>query len=304
LPWHKGRMLTIMNIYAPNTAQERDELWTELWTKWRDDKYLPFPTIVLGDWNFVEDARDRLSGSRASIPPSFYRLKSLLQIEDGWRNTFSDDRQYTCIQRRTSPMTGFEHVSRSRIDRIYVHHDSFDICRGWKIDQTAVKTDHSLVAVQMVCRGDVKPGRGRFSLPLYLLKTRKFTKEIHRLARNLKAEGELLIHAPRRADHNIQTLWAQFKRNAIEHAKNCSLLVETEDSRKLRTWKAQLYLVIHDMNMPADDRNLTAYILEKKIMIHSQNLHKGNRTYHRPNTTSKAKLCTAVSGRDLRLDII
>ncbi|KAJ7112306.1 hypothetical protein C8R44DRAFT_527331, partial [Mycena epipterygia] len=211
VPWHKGRMLTIMNIYAPNTAQERDELWTELWTKWRDDKYLPFPTIVLGDWNFVEDARDRLSGSRASIPPSFYRLKSLHQIEDGWRNTFSDDRQYTCIQRRTNPMTGFEHVSRSRIDRIYVHHDSFDIFRGWKIDQTAVKTDHSLVAVQMVCRGDVKPGRGVSVSHFIYSKPEKFTKEIHRLARNLKAEGELLIHAPRRADHNIQTLWAQFK---------------------------------------------------------------------------------------------
>ncbi|KAJ6527988.1 hypothetical protein DFH09DRAFT_1094618 [Mycena vulgaris] len=257
VPWHKGRTLTILNIYAPNTPQERDELWTELWC-------LPFPTIVLGDWNFVEDARDRLSGGREVVPQSFYRLKELLQLEDGWRNTFSDDREYTCIQRRTNPETGFEHVSRSRIDRVYVHHNSYDLCRGWRIDQTAVKTDHSLIATQIVCRENVKPGRGCFSLPLYLLKTRKFTWEIHRMAKNLKAEAEVLSHTPRGNDHNIQTLWAQFKRDTIEHAKKCSLLVETEDIRKLRTWKAQLLLVIHDMDMPVVDRNLTAYMLEKK----------------------------------------
>ncbi|KAJ6602577.1 hypothetical protein DFH09DRAFT_1068962 [Mycena vulgaris] len=174
VPWHKGQTLTILNIYAPNTPQERDELWTELWSKWRDD-------------------------------------------------------------------------------------------RGWRIDQTAVKTDHSLIATQIVCRENVKPGRGRFSLPLYLLKTRKFTRKIHRMAKNLKAEAEVLSHTPRRNDHNIQTLWAQCKRDTIEHAKKCSLLVETEDIRKLRTWKAQLLLVIHDMDMPVEDCNLTAYMLEKKI---------------------------------------
>ena len=51
----------------------------------------------------------------------------------------------------------------------------------------------------------------------------------------------------------------------IEHARKCSLLVETEDIRKLRTWKAQLYLIIHDMDIPNHERNLAAYVLEKKI---------------------------------------
>ncbi|KAJ7435876.1 hypothetical protein FB451DRAFT_1062149, partial [Mycena latifolia] len=179
--------------------------------KWKNDKHLPLPSVVLGDWNFVEDARDRLSGGKTETPSSFNRLKSLLQLEDGWRNTFQDDQQYTCIQRRTDPITGFQHVSRSRIDRIYVHHNIFDVCRGWKIDQTVVRSDHSLVAMQIVCRADHKPGRGRFSLPLYLLKTRKFTTEIQRLGKNLQAECDQLRHAPRRDDHNVQTLWAQFK---------------------------------------------------------------------------------------------
>jgi hypothetical protein len=154
--------------------------------------------------------------------------------------------------------------------------------------------------MQMVCRTDEKPGQGRFSLPLYLLKTRKFTKEIHRLAKNLKAECEQLSHAPRRDDHNIQTLWAQFKRDAIEHARKCALLVESEDIRNLRTWKAQLYLVIHDMDMPPDDRSLTAYVLEKKIndtlREHAQEKQDLSQTQY----DVEGERYTAASGRDLR----
>ncbi|KAJ7181898.1 hypothetical protein C8R46DRAFT_825060, partial [Mycena filopes] len=135
------------------------------------------------------------------------------------RNTFPDVRQYTCTQRRTDPVTGQEHVSRSRLDRIYVHHDDFHSCRGWKIDQTPVKTDHALVAIQMVCRADEIPGKGRFSLPLYLLKTRKFTSEVQRLGKVLKRDCDGLNDVPRKGDQNVQTLWAQFKRDTIEHAK-------------------------------------------------------------------------------------
>ncbi|KAJ7687517.1 Endonuclease/exonuclease/phosphatase, partial [Mycena rosella] len=265
IPWHKGRTVTILNIYTPSTPQERDKMWTQLWTNWKNDTHLPFPNIVLGDWNFLEDTRDRLSVGRVSVPTSFKRLKSLLQIEDGWRNIFPDDRQYTFIQPQTDPATGFQHVSRSRLDRIYVHHSIFDSCRGWRIDQTAVKTDHSLIAMQIVCREDQGPGRGRFSLPIYLLKTRKFTREIQLLGKIPRTECVKLAEVPRRDNHNVKTLWCDFKQKTIDHARKCSLIMETENIRQLRTWKAQLHLVIHDQEMPPDDRTLSAYLLQKKI---------------------------------------
>ncbi|KAJ7156685.1 hypothetical protein C8R46DRAFT_813198, partial [Mycena filopes] len=233
VPWNKGQSLNVLNIYAPNSPRERDELWKRLWVKWRDDPHLPLPDIILGDWNFVEDARDRLSGGKTTVPASFMRLKTLLQMEDGWRNTFRDERQYTCVQHRTNPITGSRFTSRSRLDRIYVKHNIFDSCRGWNIDQTQVRSDHSLAAVQIVSRAEQTPGRGRFSLPLYLLKTRKFTEEIQRLGKVLKHDHDKLKDSPRKGDHNIQTLWAQFKHDTIEHAKKCSLLIETEDSRNL-----------------------------------------------------------------------
>ncbi|KAJ6523759.1 Endonuclease/exonuclease/phosphatase, partial [Mycena capillaripes] len=262
VPWHKGQTLNILNIYAPNTPRDREELWIRLWTQWKENPRLPLPDVVLGDWNFIEDPRDRLSARKETVPISFNRLKSLFQMEDGWRNTFPDDRQYTCIQRRTNPFTGMQYISRSRLDRIYVKHSIFEACRGWRIDPTALRTDHALVAMQIVCRGEEKLGKGRFSLPLYLLKTRKFTEEVHRLGKVLKADCEKLKDIPRSSEDNIQKLWEQFKLDTIEYAKKCSLIIESEMTKKLRTWKAQLYLIIHDTSMGADDRNLSAYLLE------------------------------------------
>jgi exonuclease III len=195
VPWHKGQTLTVLNIYASNTPRERNEMWARLWVKWKDNPNLPLPDIVLGDWNFVEDARDRLSGGKTIVPAGFIRLKALLQIEDAWRNTFEDERGYSCIQRRTDPITG---LSRSRLDRTYVKHSIFDTCRGWKIEQTAVRSDHALVAVQLISRAEQKPGWGRLSVPLYLLKTRKFTKEIQRLGKILRRMQRFERHLTKR----------------------------------------------------------------------------------------------------------
>ncbi|KAK6975035.1 hypothetical protein R3P38DRAFT_2582991, partial [Favolaschia claudopus] len=46
----------------------------------------------------------------------------------------------------------------SRLDRIYVQHSIFDSCRQWNIEKTAIKSDHSIVTVQVVCRTAEKPG--------------------------------------------------------------------------------------------------------------------------------------------------
>ncbi|KAJ6532112.1 hypothetical protein DFH09DRAFT_933429 [Mycena vulgaris] len=78
-------------------------MWNKLWEQWKDNANLPLPSLVLGDWNFVEDAKDRLSTSNTRdgspslqpvVPASFQRLKSLFQMEDGRRRTFP--RIYLC----------------------------------------------------------------------------------------------------------------------------------------------------------------------------------------------------------------
>jgi exonuclease III len=92
IPWHRGESLNILNIYAPNHADERDKMWKDLWKMWANDSHLPFPNVALGDWNFVEDPLDRSSGCADLVPESFKRLKDLFNLQDGWRATFPDSR--------------------------------------------------------------------------------------------------------------------------------------------------------------------------------------------------------------------
>jgi exonuclease III len=57
LPWHSDLTLTIMNVYAPNAHGENQQFWKTLESKWVEMD-LPFPDIMLGDFNIVEDAID------------------------------------------------------------------------------------------------------------------------------------------------------------------------------------------------------------------------------------------------------
>jgi exonuclease III len=161
VPWHNRESLNILNIYAPNRPEERDSMWRELWRRWADDTQLPFPTIALGDWNFVEDPLDRNSATTEIVPESFKRLKDLLRLQDGWRATFPDTREYTCVQHRTDRQTNEIHTSYSRLDRICVDNREDKNYRGWEIKHCPVKTDHRLVMTQLTCRPDEQPGHGR-----------------------------------------------------------------------------------------------------------------------------------------------
>ncbi|KAJ7713171.1 hypothetical protein B0H14DRAFT_2413959 [Mycena olivaceomarginata] len=200
--------LSILNLYAPNRPEERDRMWKELWKKWSEDDQLPFPTAVLGDWNFVEDPMDRNCGGCDSIPESFKRHKNLLCLHDGWRATFPDTQDCTCVQHRRNKNTDEIHSSYSRMDRICVDNRKFKHFRGWEINHYPVKSDHRLVTTQLTCRPDEKPGKGRWSMPLYLLKTRKFMMRVATLAAQLLKDLENVKKSEWDPTNNIQTLWA------------------------------------------------------------------------------------------------
>jgi exonuclease III len=206
IPWHSGQSLKIQNIYAPDRPEERDEMRKLLRKKWAENPQFPFPNITLGDWNFVEDPLDRNSGAIDNIPQSFKILKHLWCLYDGWRGTFPDTRDYTCTQRRRDPSSNGLHITYSRIDRIKVDSQAFHLYRGWEIKHCPVKSDHRLVLTQLTCRPEEQPGKGRWNMPLYLLKTPKFMKRIQALAAELVEGLKELEHTERDPKNNIQTL--------------------------------------------------------------------------------------------------
>jgi hypothetical protein len=59
IPSQWGETMNILNIYAPNTPLERERMWAQLWYCYLENPELPLPTETLGNWNFVEDIKDR-----------------------------------------------------------------------------------------------------------------------------------------------------------------------------------------------------------------------------------------------------
>ena len=52
-------MLTIPNVYAPNSPPDNKNFWNELDQAFNTNPF-PYLDILLGDFNVVEDAIDRL----------------------------------------------------------------------------------------------------------------------------------------------------------------------------------------------------------------------------------------------------
>lgn len=61
IPWHKEIKLTILGIYAPNDGNGNETFWSEIKDKINPQRK---PDIILGDFNIVEDALDRLPAHR------------------------------------------------------------------------------------------------------------------------------------------------------------------------------------------------------------------------------------------------
>lgn len=118
---------------------------------------------MAGDFNNVEDASDRLPVIN-NMDSSVGALDDLkvglgLMVADDWRVTGLTEREYT-FHRGVGHNAVF-----SRLDIIYMSLDLFNYAREWKIGEVGVRTDHSLVSVQMTveCVPIVGPGRPVFA---------------------------------------------------------------------------------------------------------------------------------------------
>ena len=102
-----------------------------------------------------------------------------LNLTDGWRRRHPAKRGYT--------YTG---NGQSRLDRVYVKEDIYPWCSDWKIEHLSFKTDHSLVSVQVTSENMPFIGKGRWAIPVNLLKNRKLKRETQELTRQLQTEVE------------------------------------------------------------------------------------------------------------------
>ena len=142
--------------------------------------------MVLGDFNLVENPKiNRLINRGGTNPTAARNALSELAVElnlvDGWRRQHPQKRRYTYIEN-----------GQSRLDRVYTRKEMYWWCRDWKIKHPGMVTDHNLVSVQITSANMPFMGRGRWMIPINLLKNKHLKKKTQELARAMQ---ERIIHA-------------------------------------------------------------------------------------------------------------
>ncbi|KAI9058607.1 DNase I-like protein, partial [Trametes sanguinea] len=209
-PWSASRTLRILAVYAPNAPAENAAFWLHL----RDLTTTPGfkrPDILLGDFNVVEDANDRLPAHPDSTAATA-ALAALLQphqLLDSWRNAHPSDRAYTFNQ--------LGRPSHSRIDRIYVRSTLQSAAADWSTSLVGLVTDHALVSLSLANYQTPSIGPGRWSLPPLLLTDKPFLDTMRDLV--MSFQHDLLTSGPRTATSNPQTLFYGFKTKLVAAAR-------------------------------------------------------------------------------------
>ncbi|EIW57009.1 DNase I-like protein, partial [Trametes versicolor FP-101664 SS1] len=210
LPWGREKTISIANVYAPNAATENAAFWDQLNMVWSDPGRTK-PNVILGDFNMVENAIDRIP-ERADASAATNAITSLLtslRMHDSWREAHPTERAFTFRQTNSD--------SQSRLDRIYVDLSLRHAAADWDIDSPGPLSDHYLVSLSIANYHAPHVGPGRWTLPLSLLDEPEFMGTMHRMGLELR---ENLTNIHTRTDTvNAQTIFHSFKIKLADAAR-------------------------------------------------------------------------------------
>lgn len=209
IQWHADLIISILNIYAPNAPTENGQFWKTINDEF-EEKNLPQPDIMLGDFNIVEDALDRLpcKHDNTFAVEDLQELRNKLRLYDGWRTTYPDTKAYTHTQKPA--------MSRARLDRIYATKKITDTATDWEINQPGIDTDHDLVSVIVTNPEAPYIGTGRWTLPLFLLQDKEFKKQA--IEASIKLQKDIEGITERTGENNPQTIFKKYKDDIKEQA--------------------------------------------------------------------------------------
>jgi hypothetical protein len=269
LPWHTDLTLTILNVYAPNAHNENEQFWDTLETKW-SDMNLPFPDIMLGDFNIVEDAIDRLPShkdpSHAVI--ALDSLRSTLQLKDGWRATYPAHRSFSFLQTGTGV--------QSRIDRICASNEIIETAADWEIGHSGIHTDHKLVSMCVIDPKTPFIGRGRWTMPMFLLEDKTLIKDIHDLG--LKFERALNNIVERTTTSNPQVLFKSFKDDVIKLVRTKAKVAIPKMEQKIKKLQKEIQPMLANPDLEKDNMRRTLGLIEEQIANLERKRHKQTHT--------------------------
>ncbi len=298
----------ILCVYTPTSdgVEERKQFFIQLREYYENHPTFPRPDAMAGDFNTVEDTIDRLpvhEGPDASLSAlDDLKLTLGLMMADGWRATNPTLRDYT-FHRGSGQNAVF-----SRLDRIYVTMELFNNSREWRISEAGVKTDHSLVSVQLTSDKAPVVGPGRPIFPLSLLKDKPLAKSLKKRGMDALRELEAIeASGVRSAEVNAQLVLHKFKVDAMlmardrERAVVPKLLHEIQQAeQELRKVKANQRL--SEEAVISEAAALTKQIRELKLRRfkqQQQNARATHRLYGERPTKYWSKLHKERAPRDV-----
>ncbi|KAF8178318.1 Endonuclease/exonuclease/phosphatase, partial [Mycena galopus ATCC 62051] len=255
--WHREEKINILGVYAPNDNAKNAEFWGDIGRYYDTHPNVVKPDLMGGDFNLVEDAIDRLPMSEDDYPQvaALDDLKRKLNMKDGWRDTYPTTKAYTHIQLGKG--------SHGRIDRIYVTPKVLATAREWKIETVAVVSDHKMVSVQVASENAPDVAKGRWAIPKNLVRDRTLAKFINERGRDAISQADTM--GPRTEEHNVQTIYASFKRESLEMARHREKSAVPKIELKLRELEVTLGKAENDTGMPEDDRAKAVTEISAKI---------------------------------------
>ncbi|EIW64288.1 DNase I-like protein [Trametes versicolor FP-101664 SS1] len=229
--WSPGKNITVLNVYAPNSASENADFWNKVQDEIRSTGH-PKPDVILGDFNVVEDALDR-APAHPDPHPATEALASLMNyanMVDSWRHAHPTVKRYTFNQ------TGM--VSQSRLDRIYLSKKLVNAAADWEMKEAGIQTDHQLVSLTLANYDAPAIGPGRWAMPTHLLSDKQFIDKMRALGNEL--QDKLQACAVRTEEDNPQTIFAAFKQRLVGEARSRLKIRASVMDKKLKELRQML----------------------------------------------------------------
>lgn len=234
IPWVEEKKLTILNIYAPNKHVDSAKFWNDIQKIYKENENVPHPDLMLGDFNMVEDSIDRIPNRSDSnnTREALGDLKLALNLTDGWREVNEDEKGYT----HTVTANG----SQARLDRIYATKEIIETASEWVIDDTpaVIRSDHKMIRVDVTHRQMPHMGKGRWTIPGYVLADKDFQKKA--TERGIHFANELDTTAPRTETGNAQTRFKRFKDDIIQLARQKGRVLVPRMVEQLKKMKEEV----------------------------------------------------------------
>ncbi|KAH9850694.1 Endonuclease/exonuclease/phosphatase, partial [Lenzites betulinus] len=261
LQWSKTRCLRVLNVYAPNRTADNEEFWNQL--REMITMRCEWPDVVLGDFNVVESALDRLPhhSDASGAVRALEKMCMAWRVEDSWRRAHAGVREFSYLHAATG--------SQSRIDRIYLNTSLLTAAANWDISPSGVTTDHLVVSLSLANYQSPETGRGRWKLPLTLLSDPVFVATMKKLGSALQ-EDVAAIRC-RTDTLNAQTMLEAFKTRLREEARGRMKIKASVANRKANELREQLRKALNGGGEPpsngeVEDDVLSAAVIQNEVM--------------------------------------